>query len=184
LPALIDTAYKNRTDLQIARAGTNISKLNYHYQKALAVPDLTGVISYDKQGSYTLNYTSVGIAIDLPFFDRNQGNIKSAKAMIDYSTAYQKSTEAQVEEQIFRSLQKAYDNDKLYRNIDAKFSNDFSRLLDEVLNNYQKRNIGLLDFLDFYDSYKQNVLQINSIKFNRVNAFEDLNYYTATNFFN
>ena len=42
----------------------------------------------------------------------------------------------------------------------------------------------LLDFLDFYDAYKQNVLQVNSIKYNRVQAFEDLNYYTATNLFN
>ena len=68
--------------------------------------------------------------------------------------------------------------------MDAKFSKDFERLLNEVLINYQKRNIGLLDFLDFYDSYKQNVLQINTIKSNRINAFEDLNFYTGTNFFN
>lgn len=184
LNTLIDTAYKNRTDLQIAKTNTNISKLNYNYQKSLAVPDLTGMVNYDKQGSYALNLFSVGIAIDLPFFNRNQGNIQSAKSMIDYNTTYQKSTEAQVEEQIYRALQKVYDNDKLYKSIDPKFSSDFSRLLDEVLNNYQKRNIGLLDFLDFYDSYKQNVLQVNSIKLNRVNAFEDLNFYTATNFFN
>lgn len=184
LSTLVDTAYKNRTDLQIAKTNTDISRLNYNYQKALAVPDLTGSFSYDKQGSYARNLFSAGVAIDLPFFNRNQGNIQSAKSMIDYNTASQKSAEAMVEEQIYRALQKAFDNDKLYKNIDAKFSNDFSRLLDEVLNNYQKRNIGLLDFLDFYDSYKQNVLQINAIKFNRVNAFEDLNFYTGTSFFN
>jgi len=56
-------------------------------------------------------------------------------------------------------------------------------LMHEVLINYQRRNIGLLEFLDFYDSYKQNVLQINSIKYNRVQAFEDINYYTGTEFF-
>lgn len=184
LATLIDTAYKNRPDLQIAKANTGISKLNYNYQKALAVPDLTGMVNYDKQGSYATNLFSIGIAIDLPLFNRNQGNIQSAKSMIDYNTANQKSVEAQAEEQIYRALQKVYDNDKLYKNIDEKFLNDFSRLLDEVLDNYQKRNIGFLDFLDFYDSYKQNVLQLNSIKLNRINAFEDLNFYTATNFFN
>jgi cobalt-zinc-cadmium efflux system outer membrane protein len=184
LATLIDTAYKNRPDLQIAKANTGISKLNYNYQKALAVPDLTGMVNYDKQGSYATNLFSIGIAIDLPLFNRNQGNIQSAKSMIDYNAANQKSAEAQAEEQIYRALQKVYDNDKLYKNIDEKFLNDFSRLLDEVLDNYQKRNIGLLDFLDFYDSYKQNVLQLNSIKLNRINAFEDLNFYTATNFFN
>ena len=48
----------------------------------------------------------------------------------------------------------------------------------------ERRNLGLLDFLDFYDSYKQNVLQVNSIKYNRIQAFEDLNFYTGTNLFN
>ncbi len=184
LTTFIDTAYKSRTDLQIAKANTNISKLTYDYQKALAVPDLTASLSWDKQGSYARNLTSAGVAMDLPFFNKNQGNIKSAKFMIDYNLATQKSTEATVEEQIFRAVQKTLDNDKLYKNIDPKFTNDFDRLLNEVFINYEKRNIGLLDFLDFYDSYKQNTLQINSIKYNRVQSFEDINFYTGTNFFN
>jgi cobalt-zinc-cadmium efflux system outer membrane protein len=91
---------------------------------------------------------------------------------------------ATVAENVTRSLQKAFAQDKVLRNIEPKFTADFERLVNEVLINYQKRNIGLLDFLDFYDAYKQNVLQINSIKYNRVQAFEDLNYYTGTNFFN
>ena len=181
---LVDTAYQNRTDLNIARANTDIARLTYNYQKALAVPDLTASIAWDKQGSYARNLTSAGLAMDLPFLNRNQGNIKSAKFMIDYNLATQKSTEATVEEQVLRALQKAYDNHKLFLNIDPKFTSDFDRLLNEVLINYQKRNLGLLDFLDFYDSYKQNVLQVNYIQFNHISAFEDLNFYTGTNFFN
>jgi len=181
---LIDTAYKNRTDLLIAKTNTSINKLNYDYQKALAVPDITASFSWDRQGSYATNFNSAGIAIDLPFFNRNQGNIKSAKFMINNTDYTEKSVAATVEEQIRRALQKAYDNDKLLHSIDPKFNADFDRLLGEVLKNYEKRNMGLLDFLDFYDSYKQNVLQINSLQLNRVNAFENLNFYTATNFYN
>jgi outer membrane protein, heavy metal efflux system len=184
LPTLIDSAYKNRTDLLIAKTNTNINQLNYTYQKALAIPDLTLSASYDEQGSYLSNYVGIGAAIDLPFFNRNQGNIKSAKAMADYSEAAQKSTEATVEENVARALQKAFEQDNLYKDIDPKFSNDFDNLMQQVLINYEKRNIGLLDFLDFLDSYKQNVLQINSVKYNRVSSFENINYYTGTNFFN
>jgi cobalt-zinc-cadmium efflux system outer membrane protein len=184
LTALLDSAYQNRTDLLIAKTNTNINRLNYDYQKALAVPDVTLSLGYDEQGSFLTNFYSIGASIDLPFFNRNQGNIKSARSMIDLSEASQKSTEATVENNVSRSLQKAYSEDKLYQNIDARFSNDFDRLMHEVLINYQKRNISLLDFLDFYDSYKQNILQINNIKFGRVSAFEDINYYTGTSFFN
>ena len=184
LNTLIDSAYRNRTDLQIARINTNINQLNYNYQKSLAVPDLTLSLGYDEAGSFLYNYYGVGASIDLPFFNRNQGNIKSAKAQIASSQVTQRSTQATVEENVTTSLQKAFAQQKLYQTIDPKFYTDFQRLLHEVLSNYQKRNISILDFLDFYDSYKQNTLQLNTIGFNRVSAFEDINYYTGTNFFN
>jgi cobalt-zinc-cadmium efflux system outer membrane protein len=184
LQILMDSAYHNRTDLNIARSNTDISKLNYNYQKALAVPDLTLSLGYDEAGSFLYNYYGIGASIDLPVFNRNQGNIKSAKSTIAVNEATQRSTQATVEENVSRSLQKAFAEQKLLQTIDPKFTGDFQRLMNEVLINYQKRNIGLLDFLDFYDSYKQNVLQVNSIQYNRVQAFEDLNYYTGTNFFN
>jgi cobalt-zinc-cadmium efflux system outer membrane protein len=181
---LLDSAYHNRTDLQIARTNTSINKLNYNYQKALAVPDLTASASWDRQGSYAINYNGLGLSMDLPIFNRNQGNIKSAKAQIANTAALEKSTEATVQENVNNSLEIAFAQDKLFKSIDPKFSDDFERLMHEVLVNYQKRNLSILEFLDFYDSYKQNALQINSIKFNRASAFEDINFYTGTNFFN
>lgn len=183
LNTLLDSAYKNRPDLLIARTNVDISRLNYNYQKALAVPNLTLSLAYDQQGSYVNNLSSLGAAIDLPFFNRNKGNILTAKLNTDAFTALQQSTEATVQENVFRSLQRAFSNDKMLKNIDPKFLSDFDRLLHEVLINYQKRNITLLDFLDFYDSYKQNILASNSILFNRLTAFEDINYYTGTEFF-
>lgn len=183
LNTLLDSAYRNRTDLQIARENTAINKLNYNLQKALAVPDLTASASWDRQGSYAINYNGLGVAMDLPVFNRNQGNIKSAKAMIANTVALEKSTEATVAENIDNALEIAYAQQKLYRSIDPKFTGDFDRLVNEVLINYQKRNIGLLAFLDFYDAYKQNVVQVNSIQYNRVQAFEDLNFFTGTNFY-
>jgi cobalt-zinc-cadmium efflux system outer membrane protein len=148
------------------------------------VPDLTLSLGYDEAGSYLTNYYGIGASIDLPFFNRNQGNIKSAKAQIASAAAVEKGTQATVEENVSASLQKAYAQQKLYRTIDPGFYGDFSKMLHEVVVNYQKRNISILDFLDFYDSYKQNTLQLNSVQFNRVSAFEDINYYTGTNFFN
>jgi len=182
LHVVIDSAYNTRPDLKIAGLNTDLSKQNYHLQKALAVPDLTIQLGYDQQGSYINNLTTLGFGIDLPFLNRNQGNIKSAKAMIQLNQATFDATRATVDEQVYSSLQRVLENDKLLKNRDASFEKNFSRLLGEVLKNYQVRNINLLEFLDFYDSYKQNTLQVNTIKFNRVSAFEDLNYYTGIDY--
>jgi cobalt-zinc-cadmium efflux system outer membrane protein len=184
ITALLDSAYRNRTDLQIARTNTDINKLQYNYQKALAVPDLTLSLEYDKQGSYAQNFQALGASIDLPAFNRNQGNIKSARFAIDNTVALQKSAEANVSETITNALEIAYTQNNFFKTLDAKFPADFERLADAELAAYQKRTIGLLEFLDFYDAFKQNVVQLNTILYNRVQAFEDLNYYTATSLFN
>ena len=184
IATLLDSAYHNRTDLQIARTNTDINKLQYNYQKALAVPDLTLSLGYDKQGSYANNFQSLGVSFDLPLLNRNQGNIKSARFAINNTVALQKSTEANVTETISNALEVAYTQNNLFRTLDPKFPADFERLADAELQAYQKRTIGLLEFLDFYDAFKQSVVQLNTIQYNRVQAFEDLNYYTATNFFN
>ncbi len=169
--------------MQIARTNVEASNLNYTYQKALGVPDLTLSLAYDQQGSYINNLTSLGAAIDLPLFNRNKGNIQSAKINTQVNTALQLNAEATVQENVSHALEKAFANDKIYRTIDPKFLKDFEHLLHEVLINYQKRNLTLLDFLDFYGSYKDNILSSNNIQLNRISSFEDINYYTGTDFF-
>ncbi len=184
LTAMLDSAYRNRTDLLIARTNTDINKLQYSYQRALAVPDLTLSLEYDKQGSYAQNFQALGASIDLPAFNRNQGNIKSARYAIDNTVALQRSAEANVSETITNALEIAYTQNSLYKTLDPRFPADFERLANAELQAYEKRTIGLLEFLDFYDAFKQNVVQLNAVQYNRVQAFEDLNYYTATSLFN
>ncbi|QES89008.1 TolC family protein [Rhizosphaericola mali] len=183
LQAFMDSAMNNRTDLKIAKANTNINNLNLNYQKALAVPDLTALFNYDQQGGYLIHQYQVGVSMDLPFFSRNQGNIKAAHRSIDMSKVTESSTTLNIQETVYRALQKSLDVDKMYQKVDTSFEGDFKRLQNQVLINYQKRNLGLLDFLDFYESYKENILNMNQLRYERIQSFVDLNYYTATNFF-
>lgn len=180
---LVDSAYLNRPDLSITKLNSSISKINYGYQKALAIPDITASASYDKQGSYAQNFHSVGISFDLPFFNRNQGNIKSALALKKSNEVNEKLQVLTIEEQITRSMQKVIDNDKLFKSVDKSFAEKFDNLSNEIFKNYQKRNISLIEFLDFYEAYKQNNLQLNAIKFNRISAFEEINFYTGSSLF-
>ncbi len=184
LQALLDSAYQNRTDLKLASLSVLASQQNYIYQKALAVPDITLGATYDKNGSYVHNSNLVNLGFNIPIFNRNQGNIKSAKILTDYNRTMLESTHKSLEEQVSRGLQKAIDADKLYRDIDPAFAGEFSQLSKAVEENYMKRNIGLLDFLTFYDSYKQNIVQLNNILLNKASALENVNFLTGTDFYN
>ena len=183
LESLLDSAYLNRTDLIIAKDNLLLSQQTYNLQRALAIPDFTVGIGVDRHGSYVTNFNAINLGISIPIFNRNQGNIKNARILMDYNNTQVQLTRKILDEQVSRGFQKAIDADKLYKEIDPSFASNFDMLANEMLKNYMKRNIGLLNFLTFYDSYKQNIVQLNSILFNKVNTLENLNYLTGTNFF-
>ena len=184
IKTLLDSAEAHRTDLMIARDNLLLAHQNYTLQKALAVPDLTVGLNLDRHGSYYTDFNSLSLGIDIPIFNRNQGNIKNARILVDYNKADLELTEKTTDEQVARGLQKAIDADRLYKEMDTGFSHHFDRLAKEMLDNYMKRNVNLLTFLTFYDSYKQNVVQFNTILNNKVAALESLNYLTGTDFYN
>ena len=181
---LLDSALSNRADLKNARSGVDYSNVNLSLQKAMAVPDVTVQLGYDKQGSYIRDYNSAGLAFSLPFFNRNQGAIKQARIAIDASKAQLQSQQDQVESDVATAYKSALRLENLYNSFDPKFKDDFNHLIVEVAKNYQKHNISLLEFLDFYDSYKTNTLQFNNLQLNRVSSLMQLNYATGTTFFN
>jgi len=181
---LLDSAYVNRYDLRLAKATVDYNNMNLALQKATAVPDFSLSINYDKYGGYGTNFLSGGIEFNLPVFNRNQGNIKQARVAIDQSTVQLQSQQDQVESDVATNYKGALRLETLYNSFDPQFKDNFTHLIQEVFKNYEKRNISMLEFLDFYDSYKTNTLQLNALQLNRVTSLEQLNYVTGTPFFN
>jgi outer membrane protein, heavy metal efflux system len=181
---LLDSAYVNRFDLKLAQANVAYNNMNLRLQKATAVPDFSLSVNYDKLGGYGNNFLGAGIEFNLPFFNRNQGNIKQARIAIDQSNVQLQSQHDQVESDVAVNYTNALRLERVYNSFDPAFKDDFTKLIQAVFLNYQKRNISLLEFLDFYDSYKTNTIQLNTIQLNRVLSLEQLNYVTGTPFFN
>ena len=181
---LLDSAYANRYDLKYTKATVDYNDMNLKLQKATAIPDVSLSFNYDKLGSYGNNFMSAGVVFSLPFFNRNQGAIKQAHIAVDQSKVQFQSQQDQVESDVATNYKGAMRLEQLYNTFDPQFKEDFTHLIQEVFKNYEKRNISMLEFLDFYDSYKTNTLQMNSLQLNRVLSLEQLNYATGTSFFN
>jgi cobalt-zinc-cadmium efflux system outer membrane protein len=181
---LLDSAYVNRYDLKYSKATVDYNNMNLELQKATAIPDFSLSLNFDKLGSYGHNFLSAGISLPLPLFNRNQGNIKQAGFQVDQGKVQLQNQQQQVESEVAMNYKIAIRLEKLYNSFDPKFKQDFTHLIQEVFKNYEKRNISLLEFLDFYDSYKTNTLQLNTLELNRITSLEQLNYATGTPFFN
>jgi outer membrane protein, heavy metal efflux system len=181
---LLDSAYNNRYDLRLAKSAVAYNDLNLKYQKALAVPDFSLSLGYDRRGGTVPNFTDLGIEFNLPVFNRNQGGIKQAQLTIDQGKVQLQGQLEQVENDIAVSYQTVSRYEKLSNSFDPEFRGDFTHLIQEVVKNYEVRNIGLIEFLFLYDSYKVSAIQLNNIQLSRVAALEQLNYVTGTSFFN
>lgn len=184
LPALNDSALANRYDLKVAAANLESSKYSLRLQHSLSVPDPIVGYNFDRNGSYVPNSRLLTLGIDLPLFNRNQGNIRNARFNIKNNEAQFMNQQKVVQGDVYKAYNSALLNEKMARSFDPSFARNYSVLVQEVLKNYQKRNIGLLEFLDYYDSFKQNVLQSNSLQLNRIAAYELINFAVGKDIFN
>lgn len=184
LQSLVDTAYVNRHDLKFSENNLTLNFQNLALQKAIAVPDLTVGITYDRRGGYVDNSMIFSLTMDLPFFSRNQGNIKAARINIDQSkTAFQQQ-KLSVENEVQLAYVKVLNTEKILQSIDPDFKNEFEKLLAGITQNFKNKNISLIEFTDFNESYKDNILQFNQLQNERMQAIEALNFSVGKTLFN
>ncbi|KQC00731.1 TolC family protein [Pedobacter sp. Hv1] len=181
---LLDSAKANRSDYQLAKTGLSYNEANLKLQKAMAIPDVELSLSYDLKGNYPEKYTGIGIRVPIPLFNRNQGEIKKAKIGIEAASTHIQMQEALLANEVYNSYQTALRSEQQYKSIDPQFSNSFDQLMVGVNKNFRERNISLIEFLDFYQSYKESTLQLNQLKFERLSNREEINYVTGSNIFN
>ncbi|WP_188560775.1 TolC family protein [Hymenobacter frigidus] len=172
---LVDTALVRRTDLNARRAAVEQQNLNLRLQQKLATPDLAVGYTYDKAGSYISNYSALTLGMAVPVFNRNQGNIQAAKAQIAGSRLLLDQQQLIVQSEIHQAYQLVARNDELFQTNDRDTS-PFARLMVGIEQSYAKRVLSVVEYLDFFESYKNNLVQLNTLRANRVRAFEQLNF--------
>ena len=145
-------ALQNRPDLQAARLGVTAANSLHALQKAIAKRDVTGQASYTHLG-YTNDLSLFG-QIQMPIFDRNQGEIARAGFAITQAQEQEKLASGQVMTDVRDAFEGLRANDQivgLYRSgyLDAAQQ---SRDISEYA--YRHGAASLLDFLDAERSYR------------------------------
>ena len=181
LQALADTAARNRYDLLIYEQKMKYAETDLVYQRLFNIPDPTVSLGWDQNGSFIHNYNYIGLSFNMPFWDRNRGNILAARSRIAETQADYRNYSVQIYNDLNESYKKLSEIDRVYRSIDTAFSDDFNRIIQKAEESYLKREIGLLEFLDLYESYKESRLQLLQLGNDRINAIENLNYVVGRN---
>lgn len=145
------------------------------YQRRLAIPDINLFASYDQRGGAFTNQVNAGISIPLPVWNRNQGNIKASEFHLkemDYNLKamqQEKLSDLQNNFELYRQTVMEYNKaSKLY-------NTDFEVTVQGMSDNFRKRNVSLIEFVDFFESYNLVLAEIARMKTQLVTSAELLN---------
>lgn len=176
IDTLVQQALKERPDAKMAQTTLALQNHNLIYQKALAKPDISVGTEYDQKSSYSNNYVGLAISLPLNILNRNQGNIAAAKFSIQQQQAFINLNTAGIKHDISIALNKFI----FFQNVNNKQQLDFSQQYDQLFNNmlktYEQRQLSLLEFIDFMDSYKDTKLKLVEQHNGLIHAAEDLNF--------
>lgn len=173
-----------RPDQKIARSTVNASRANLKLQKSMAFPEFSVKGNYDRVGNFINDYFAIGVSLSVPIFNRNQGNIKAARFSIQQAGVQQEYAANRADMELFTaytSLEKAI---QLYQSTNMDLERNFEKLITGVNENFTRKNISLLEFIDYYDSYKETCIQLYEIKKNVFLAMENLNTVVGQNVLN
>ena len=176
---IIDSVVKqalSRPDAKIAQTALALQNHNLNYQKALRNPDISIGTEFDQRSSYAPNYIGLAISLPLNIFNRNQGNITSAKFLIQQQQAITDQANAKIKNDVVAAVNKFIFYQEVNNRSQLDFSQQYDTLFLNMLKSYQARQLSLLEFIDFMDAYKDTKLKIAEQHNGLVRAAADLNY--------
>lgn len=175
LKSLEELAMANRPDYLQNQKNIEANEWNVKLQKSLSIPDITFGAGYDQRSGAFNNQVDALIGIPLPLWNKNKGNIKVSEAILDQSKTEKQNATLQLQTEITSSYEKWAESVKNYNQLKPQNVADFETVYNGVLENFQKRNISLLEFTDFMESYNQAAFQMNELKKKVVLSGEELN---------
>lgn len=169
-----------RPDIKLAAADIRASEANVKLQKSLAFPEVSLKGIYDRAGNFCNNYFAIGLSVSVPVFNRNQGNIKTARLSVLQHNNREEYVRRQAENELFAAYSRLDKALELYRSSNYELERDFSTLIEGVNSNFRKRNISLLEFIDYYETYKETCLQLYATQKDVWTAVEAVNTATSS----
>jgi len=184
LQPLLDSARNSRPDYLLAQTNLLSQQHNLAYQRALKTPDVTVGVEYDRLSNYIPNYWGLAVSLPLPVLNRNKGNINAAKFSIKQAQTSVQQIQNQIEQDIAAAYSKWLIASSITNSASAELGDQYDKLMQNMISSYKQRQVSLIEFIDFFDAYKDSHLKQLAQQANLRNAAAELNYTTGTSIIN
>ncbi|MGH9574346.1 MAG: TolC family protein [Candidatus Acidiferrales bacterium] len=145
-------ALQNRPDLRAAQQGVTAADSQLALQKSIGKRDITAQINYTHVSN--ANTASLFGQIQLPIFDRNQGEIARAQYAINQAREQQQFTNDQVLTDVRDAYESVHSNDQIVSLYRSGYLQEAQQDRDISEYAYRRGAASLLDFLDAERSYR------------------------------
>lgn len=144
----------DRSDIRADEHEVKSAEHHVKLQKANALPEINLTGEWDKNGSIGRNFFAFGVTFSLPVLNRNQGNIRAARASLNSKRLLQDWNLRQAHSEMEIAWEKLQMDLAIVKEAEKHQGMEIDRMLEEVQAQYMKRNISLLELADYYQTYK------------------------------
>lgn len=176
LDSLISRSLLVRPDLRVSNLYQEYQMQNLRLQRSLGVPDITLGYDYDKGANYTPNYSGLILQMPLPVFNRNQGAIKGAKYNIEQSKLQRDYLKINITNQVISAYKQYKKNSEGLTNYSDEYINSLVQLNRNTNTYFQKRDISLLEFIDYQRIYISTNISLIELRQQFLNSVNNLNF--------
>lgn len=181
--SILSLALEKNLDYATSLKLLESQELFLKWQKSLAVPDLTTGVAYDQRGGAFQNQVNITFGIPLNFWNSNRGNIKIAERQTSKLELNKKYKKLEIETKVETLWKLWLQQQNQFNSIHKSVNKNLKEVYEGIVNNFKKKNISMLEFTDFMESYNQTSIQINETKKSFISAGINLNYITNTDIF-
>ncbi|MGO3107705.1 MAG: TolC family protein [Sphingobacterium sp.] len=166
---------QRQIDVEIAEGELTLEKAN-------AKPDVTLQLGYDRGGSIMQDFIGLGLSMDLPIFNRNKGNILSAKQNVSTNRANQASAKWELRSNLRKNQEQLSSYENILSGIPPTSTDELQATVEKYKNHLLRQQITLIEFVDFIQALRDANLTILTVWENYNNTFEELQYLVGNDF--
>jgi len=181
LTNLMAKGESNRADYLWSLNQIQVGEAQVQLQKAKAIPDITlGYQPKDRGSNYVRPYSGIELGFELPLFHRNVGNIKAAQAQFKKAEIEAQRKENQLMNEIASSLKSFVEIKKSFERFSSSFLEEVDGLQKSAEQNYLKKNINILEYIDLKRIYLQDRMQYLEVRSQLLESAGKVNFTVGT----
>lgn len=159
--SLINQALDTRSDMRSVKHAIDMNESNIKLQKSLSVPQPEVGVIYNPMGS--VPFMGLSLAIDLPFFDRNQGEIQKSRQQKEQAESELDNARRTIETEIEIAHSK-FKTQKQNLKGSEELIDQAETILENIKKTYLSGNTTIIDFLEAQRSWLEAQQQYYEVK--------------------